>query len=102
MTKVEWKPMKTPHPMFPLVRDGEAVLAHTPLIQPPGCTPGYIILRETAAQYVVHNAEVDEAGRFVGLYWGFYVDKNEPDALKRAMERFTQKLIRWHNLKIDF
>src|SRR6185437_16154465 len=74
MTKVEWQPMKAAHKRFPPERLGEVVIAHTPIIQPSGCTPGYIILRETEEQYIVHNAEVDEKGAFVGLYWGHYID----------------------------
>jgi hypothetical protein len=84
--------------MFPRERPLEVVIAHTPIIQPPGCTPGYIIIRETKTQYVVHNAEVDERGSVVGLYWGHYFDKNEPDALKRAMKKFVEKTVAWHCL----
>ena len=78
---------------------GNKMIAHTPIIKPEGCVAGCIVIRETDTQFIVHNAEVDADGKFVGYYWGHYFNKNEPDALKRAMQKFVEKTIRWHFLR---
>jgi hypothetical protein len=76
----------------------EQVIAHTPIIKPDGCEAGYIVIRETDTHYIVHNVQVDENGAFVSRFWGAYFDKNKPNALKDAMERFVEKIVSWHNL----
>lgn len=85
-------------PRQPHVHRGE-VLAITPTIQPEGCNPGYILLREFCGQYLVHNVEVDGQGEHQAYYWGHYFDVNEPNALKKAMRCFVNKIIAWHDIK---
>lgn len=77
------------------------VLAKTPVIKPRGCGHGYIVIRDLANQYVVHNVESDAAGKPISYYWGHYFPKGDPDAMKKAMRCFVGKILAWHSINDD-
>ena len=68
------------------------VIAQTPITKPsPATTRGCVVIRENEHEYVVHTAEADEDGNLVAFYWGYYIRKGEPQALRRAVVIMCRK-----------
>jgi hypothetical protein len=78
------------------------VIAPTPICKPsPATARGCVVIRENDSQYVFHTAEADDDGKLVAFYWGYYIRKDEPRALQRAVVILCRKAASFYGFTLD-